>query len=222
MRAVQSDRVEVRRALLNTEIRLCQDVRIAEDRRHRGTDLVAHIGQELTLGARGREGALPRTDQFLLSPLALGDVANGGRDDLAVLGLDWAQADLDGELGPVLPPPVELEPGSHGPELRLALVRRPMPYVLPPNPLRHELLDGLANELFARIAKEGLRLRIHHRQLAPLVDDHHGVRRRLQEIHEPHLGSLALGDVAADGRCAEDLPARIADRGNGQGDLHEP
>ena len=57
-------------ALLAVELRLERDVRHADDGVHRGADLVAHVGQELRLEARGLERLVARLGQFGLGPLA--------------------------------------------------------------------------------------------------------------------------------------------------------
>jgi hypothetical protein len=78
-------------------------------------------------------------------------------------------------------------------------------HVLCPQALGHQQLDALADELLARIAEHALGLGIDQRNAALRADDHHGIRRSLQQAAETLLGTLALADVAADGGGADDL-----------------
>ncbi len=72
----------------------------------RGPDLVADVGHELGLQARGGIGGG-------LGPLTLGDVTNRSRDGGPHGGPHRAEADLDGELAAVSPPGIELAAVAH-------------------------------------------------------------------------------------------------------------
>ena len=64
-----------------------------------------------------------------------------------------------------------------------------------PEPLRHQHLDGLTEHLVALVAEHLLRLRIDHLDVAHLVDHHHGVGRRFDDLAEALFQALARGDV---------------------------
>ena len=64
----------------------------------------------MTIGVGRR---LEQAAELVLGRLALGDVADRGGDQRALLGLERAQADLDRELAAVLAQREQLEPGAH-------------------------------------------------------------------------------------------------------------
>ena len=74
--------------------------------------------------------------------------------------------------------------------------------------LGHENLDGLADQFVALVAEQPLGLTVDQDDPAVTVDDHHGVRRRLEQVTELFLRPLAFGDVAHGGGD-EDAPAGL-------------
>src|SRR5690242_9806195 len=74
----------------------------ADDGIERSAQLVTHAREEQVLGRHGFLEIDILFPQYALEFLALGGVANGTDDQHALLGLDRAEADLDGELGSVL------------------------------------------------------------------------------------------------------------------------
>ena len=90
-------------ALLGRELRVQHQLGHADDAVHRGPDLVAHVGQELALGPGGRLGGLLGLTQPGLRPLAFGDVAGDGGDELDVaVRIFMGDGDhRDGDLAPV-------------------------------------------------------------------------------------------------------------------------
>ena len=193
------------------EVRGEQVLRGPEDEGERRPQLVAHVGEELGLqplevlrplvgGAELVERRLelpvePRA--LLLGLLALGDVPDRGDGEDAVRGLERREADLGGELGPVLPEPEQLEaPRAHGAGVRLAEVGAAVGGVRGAEPLRDEGLDALPEQLLAGVAEELLGLGVHEDDLPAPVGDHHRVGRRLEEAAELGLHLLARGDVA--------------------------
>ena len=61
-----------------------QQLRIAEHAVERRAHLVAHVGQELALGARRGLGRLLRVAQLLVPLAPIGDVAQEGAEEVAV------------------------------------------------------------------------------------------------------------------------------------------
>ena len=71
-------------ALLGVELGVEQQPGHADHAVHRRADLVAHVGQELRLQARGLERLVARDGQLLLGSLSLGDVAQEGVERVPV------------------------------------------------------------------------------------------------------------------------------------------
>ena len=89
----------------------------AEDGVHGGADLVADVGQELALGPVGRLRRLLGLAQLLLGPLALGDVADEGGEQVLLAQADGGDADFGGELAAV---------AAQGRDLEDAVEQRPL------------------------------------------------------------------------------------------------
>ncbi len=132
----------------------------------------------------------------MLGRAPLADVADGARDQGAVVGLERAQADLDRELRAVLAAAVQLEPGSHRPHSRVREEAAPMGPVTAALPIGHQQLDALTDELGTWVAEETLGLNVDQLDRAVGVDDHHRVRGRLEQRAKPGVGALAIADVA--------------------------
>jgi hypothetical protein len=96
----------------------------------------------------------------------------------------------------VLAQAVQIDAGAHraGPWCgEVAVAKSGVPA---PVPLRHQHLDGLAQELLASIAEQPLGLGVDQHDAPGPVDDHHGVGCGLEQPAELLLGLLAIGDVA--------------------------
>ena len=93
-----------------------------------------------------------RASRFRL--LALGDVHDHAQNQRAFRTLNGADPDLDGELGPVLPPGEQLPAGAHGPRHRRGMKARPMSQMVAAEPLRHEEFYGLPDELLTFITEQ--------------------------------------------------------------------
>jgi hypothetical protein len=113
-----------------------------------------------------------------------------------LLGLQRAEADLDRELTPVLPQPVQVDPGPHRPDPRRPEEVLAEARVVAPESLRHKDLDQLSEQFVPGVPEQPLSQRVDQDDFAGLVDDHHGVRRRFQQPPELRLGLFPLGDVA--------------------------
>jgi hypothetical protein len=131
---------------------------------------------------------------------SLRDVADGARHQHAVLRLQRAEADLDGELGPVPSQPIQLKLRTHRPWPRGLKVATSMSWMPASKALGDKHLDELPNQIRARMAEELLGLRVDQNDLPLGVHDHHGVGSRFEEAPELGLSLLALRDVA-DGGC---------------------
>ena len=73
---------------------------------------MAHVGEKVRLGARGRFGNLLGAAHFLLGPFALGDVLDVGDHHLPVLILGEKDRHLDVD-GPSVLGEVPAFPGKH-------------------------------------------------------------------------------------------------------------
>src|SRR5205085_5472057 len=127
----------------------------------------------------------------LLRALALGDVADRAHREHAFFGLERAQADLDGELLPVLPPTVELHARTHFSHARIMEVPRAMRRVPLLEAIGHQDLDGLTEQLVAREAEQTLGLGVDDEDAPAVVDEDHGIRCRLEERAKLRLRLLS-------------------------------
>jgi hypothetical protein len=85
-----------------------------------------------------------------------------------------------------------------------------------PKALGDEQLDPLPDQLLAAVAEQLLGLRVDQQDTAVAVDDHHRVRRRLEQTAELLLGAAALADVADRARH----PHAVFGLDRTQADLH--
>ncbi len=115
--------------------------------------LVAHAGQEAVLGQAGVLQLQVLLLQGALDPFAVGIVTDGAADQHAFLGLQGAEADLDGKLGTIPAQAVEVDAGTHRPHPRLPEIIGAVLRVLGPVALRHQDLDGLAEQFLPRVAE---------------------------------------------------------------------
>jgi hypothetical protein len=124
-------------------------------------------------------GRLEQAPELFLCFFPLAGVADRARNQGAVLGIQRAQADLDGKFGTVLAPPVELEAGAHRPHAWIGEEIGAVSRVLSAEPLGDEHLDRAAVQLGPRITEKLLRLGVGQVDDAVAVDDDDGVRSRL-------------------------------------------
>src|SRR5260370_14100690 len=93
-----------------------------------------------------------------LSPLALGDVADGAGDKRAIFRLQRTETDLHGKLRSIFPPSVQLQTHSHRPHPRLGEELLAVSAVPASKPFRHQNLHLLPQQLFPLIPKKLLHL----------------------------------------------------------------
>ena len=135
---------------------------------------MGHVRQELALEAAG---LLQGPAALILGALAVRDVADRAGDEHTALRLQGAEADLDGELGPVLALAVQLHPRAHAAHPRVGEEVVPVPGVLRAEAYEH--LDFAAEHLVALVAEDLLRLLVDQLDAAVSVHNDHRVRRRL-------------------------------------------
>ena len=155
---------------------------------------MAHGGQKLRFDAVGAGqlgvGALQLAVtlfQCLLGLLAHGDVADGADHKSAPGRLQGTEADLDGDLRPVLAPRVELEVRAHGPGAWRRRVGGPVPHVAAVEPLGQQQLDRPAKQLIARVAEQLLGLSVDADDAPLPVHDHGGIGGGVQEGAQARL-----------------------------------
>ena len=158
--------------------------------------------------------------------LAGADVADRAGDEHALVGLQRTEADLDRELAAVLAQPVELELATHRSRDGVADIALDVVAMLPAQPLGDQLGDVLADELLAAIAEHALGLRVDELDVTMAVDDHHGVRRRLEQPAELLLGapqqSVAAHQAAHDGVVGAAQPVQQPAQELADGDHRRP
>ncbi len=154
---------------------------VADHRGQRRAQLVGDRGEELVLDPVG----------LLLHPPALGDVAYGGRDEQALVGLQRGQGDLDGELGPVLASRVQVSGQTHRAGAWFADIAVAEGHVHAGVAVRHQDLHRLTDELGALVAEQLLELGVDQDDRTVTVDDDHPVGRGLEQSAE-ELGLAVL------------------------------
>ena len=133
--------------------------------------------------------------QCLLRLFALGDVADGARYEHALFGLQRAQTDLHRKLEAVLAQSIQLQPGAHRAKPGLGEVLRAVSGMLAAKPQRQQHFHRPLEQLRARVAEQPLGLRIDQHNVAFVIHDHFGVRRRLEQPPEFLFRRFAFGDV---------------------------
>jgi hypothetical protein len=152
-------------------------------------DLRAHVKLRHALvqrrDERHRRDVLHQGAELGLLALAGADVAHHAGHQQPGRRPQRVQADLDGELAAVLALPSEFHRRAiHRPGPGIGEVPLPAPDVSGPQPLGHQQLDGLAQQFTARVAEQPFRLLIDQDDGAVLVDDHHGIGQRLNQVAE--------------------------------------
>src|SRR5689334_5069293 len=93
---------------------------------------------------RIRRGIEQAPEKFF-GTLALGNVSHHRADQQPVRTLHGAEANFDGELGSVFAQSVELQPGTHRPELRATHEACSVPAMFATESFWNQRLDGLSN-----------------------------------------------------------------------------
>src|SRR5207249_8001475 len=133
--------------------------------------------------------------KFCLNLPALGDVPDGSRYKLLLLGLHRSQADFGRKFRSVFAAAVEVKTHSHGPRARLGEVAVAMVGMKGAVAVGHEDFDGLTEQLLALIAEKFLRLAIDEHDAPVLADDYHGIRRGLQQPAHPRSARPILPEA---------------------------
>src|SRR6266508_2999789 len=108
---------------------------------------------------------------FLLHPLALADVADGAGNQRTFLGLEGAEADLNGKLATVFMQTIEFQTNAHRSHARLSREGRAVPRVLVSEPFWHQHLDFSIEQILSPVPKELFDLRVNQDDLPLLVRD---------------------------------------------------
>ncbi len=148
-------------------------------------------------------GAAQRLFEFVVQlanlfagKLAFGYVANSGGGEGAVLGMQRAQADFDGELAAVFAQAEEFEANAHGADMGLGEEVLAMARVLAAIALGDQHLDAMSQQFRASVAEELLGLSVDQRDLALVVDDDHGVGRGFEQRAEFFFSLFSHGYVS--------------------------
>ena len=153
--------------LLGRELGLERQVSQPDHRVHRRADLVAHVGEEVRLGARRRLGHLLGAAHLVLGPLALGDVLDVHDHHLAVK--------IFGQSKPSLP---------------RRSVGHPVPYAASPRSTRLFHAVQTANAASFSGLKSAFRSSNVHRQQFFAVESKHPARRLVRifnpAVRRPH------------------------------------
>jgi hypothetical protein len=112
------------------------------------------------------------------------DVANRAADETALLRIDRTEADLDGEFVTVLVQCKQIEPRTHRTHVRLREVLIAVHGMPPTESLGDKQVDRLAENLFPAVPEQSFGLRVDQDYGASLIDDDHGIRKRIEEAAE--------------------------------------
>src|SRR5271157_5728089 len=195
-------------------------------------ELLGFESQEAPAGRRGVQvdplGVVPRDHvggvlgqkavhgfavaQLPHQPLAVADVAYGGRDEQALLGLDGTEADLHRKLVAVPMTAGEVLYATHRPYVWVPLVSAALSDVLPTDPIGNQDLYALPDQLLAPVAEELLGLGVDRGDGTTPVGDDQGVGTRFHEQAKAFLGALAVRDVGDRTEHPRGLPGLAPDR----------
>ena len=178
-----------------------------------------------------RRDVLHQRPELGLLPLALTDVADDSGGENALLGADWAEADLDGKLAAVPASAVQFQAHSHGTHTRLGEEALSVADVSKPESLGHQGLDGLTQQVLFAITEQSFGLAIEQDNQSLGINHDDGVGQALDHFMQGPLRpegagqaerSLALGfrgHVRASRfhRTGRGRSGRIRVRGTGTG-----
>jgi len=111
----------------------------------------------------------------------LGDVADGGGYQEALVGVEGGQGDLGGEGGAVAAAAGQVQAGAHLPGLGVCGVPGAQGGVAGLDGVGDQDLDRLSGEFFARVPEQPLGLGVDQHDLPAGVHAHHRVRCRVQQ-----------------------------------------
>src|SRR5205823_3103100 len=126
-------------------------------------------------------------------PLARGDVTENTGDQSAIVGVQWAQTDLDRKLAAILTPRDEIEAGAHGSRGGRRVIAGPMSHVCRAEPLGYQDFDRLPQQILAAVAEHPLHLRVEEHDPALLIHTDDPIRRGFQQPAEFRLRRFRLG-----------------------------
>src|SRR5256885_12910866 len=100
---------------------------------------------------------------------------------MALIGFQWAQADLDRKLDSILAPAIKLETGAHWSQAGFGKIFCAMSNMPSTEALWQQYLNRLVQQFIPTITKQPLGLSVDEHDSAFWVDDYHGIRSELQE-----------------------------------------
>ena len=109
-----------------------------------------------------------------LYPPALGDIRDEGLDENPGLRFDVTEADLNGELGPVIASANGIEAEVHRPGAGIREELCAMSDIGSPETLRHEDLKGCPEQLIPMVTEHMLGLGVNMHDAAVAIDNHDG------------------------------------------------
>ncbi len=182
------------------ELGLEQEAGHADDAVHGRADFVAHVGEELALGAVAGLGHVAGLDELLLVLDALGDVARGqGVHELA-FDLGAVEGDLGGEAAALARDGLGLDEGERG-GVGLAAAKGALAGLVEEAGRGEEAVEGLALEVLELVLPEARGLAVHGEDLALLVGGDDGLADGVDDGGEAALGGeqlVVLGEDHAD------------------------
>src|SRR3989442_814608 len=118
------------------------------------------------------QAAVQSPDLFL-SALAVGDVANGARNQDAFLRFERTKTDFNREFAAIPAKAVQFDSGAHGSDVGLSEEARPVRWVAGAEAFRHEDLDFLIEQFLALVAEQLFHLGVDQNDLARAIHYHH-------------------------------------------------
>ena len=139
----------------------------------------------------------------------LGDVADGGGYQDALVGVEGGQGDLGGEGGAVAAAAGQVQARAHLPGLGVGRVPGAQAGMGGLDGVGDQDLDRLPGQFLARVPEQPLGLGVHQHDPPAGVHAHRRVRRRLQQPPEPGTGPLLGGDIPHDGGQSRESPSVV-------------
>src|SRR6266480_8033767 len=136
---------------------------------------MAHAGKKLALGSVRSLRLLLGGLQLAFDAFAIGGVADCGYRQDALVGLEWAEANLDRKLLPILAGAKQVETGTHFTAAGIFEKVASIAGILAMKRFGHEDLNLFSEQLLALIAEDFFGLRIYQHDRTFAIDDDNGI-----------------------------------------------
>src|SRR6266487_5300758 len=172
---------------------------------------MAHAGKKLALGSVRSLRLLLGGLQLAFDAFAIGGVADCGYRQDAFVGLEWAEANLDRKLLPILAGAKQVEPGAHFTAAGIFEKVASIAGILAMKTFWDQNFDFFSEQFLALVAEDFFGLRIYQHDRAFAVDDDNGIGSGFEQRFEFLISLAALGNVLRRSNDSEDLAGIVDD-----------